>query len=141
MMTDPNLCQTALRRRSVSKRDNDPMNCTANLRIYPNQFIPSGRAESHPNVSGSGFIDEYPYTGPVTRLHTQRNRSEVRVAGVMERFGKLKSEINEWEILIKSHVISPDVINEQCISLSRVIQDLARVEFAMCGDISNYETK
>ena len=60
---------------------------------------------------------------------------------MMERFGRLRKEVNEWEILIKSHVISPDVINEQCISLSRVIQDLARVEFAMCGDISNYETK
>ena len=50
------------------------------------------------------------------------------------------------EILIKSQVISPDVINGQFISLSKVIQDLAkeallaRVEFSMCGEILNYET-
>ena len=47
------------------------------------------------------------------------------------------------EILIKSQVISPD---GQFISLSKVIQDLAkeallaRVEFSMSGEISNYET-
>ena len=64
----------------------------------------------------------------------------------MERFGRLKTEINEWEMLIKSQVISPDVNNRQYNSLSRVIQDLtkeallARVEFSMCGEISNYKT-
>ena len=64
----------------------------------------------------------------------------------MERFGRLKTEINEWEMLIKSQVISPYVINRQFNSLSRVIQDLtkeallARVEFSMCGEISNYKT-
>ena len=44
------------------------VNSTANPWIYPRQFIPPGRAESHPNVSGSGFIDESPYAGPGTRL-------------------------------------------------------------------------
>ena len=64
----------------------------------------------------------------------------------MERFGRLRTEVNEWEMLIKSHVISLDAINEQAISLSRVIQDLAkeallaRVEFSTCGKISIYET-
>ena len=71
--------------------------------IYP-KFIPLGRAESHPNVSGSGFIDESHYTGPGTRLQSLRNRSEVRVAGVMKRFGRLKTEINEGNIdKIPSH--------------------------------------
>ena len=47
---------------------------------------------------------------------------------------------------MKSQVISSDVINKQFNSLSRAIQDLAkeallaRVEFSMCGEISNYET-
>ena len=77
----------------MSKSDNDPMNSTVNPRINPNQFIPSGQAESHPNVSGSGFIDESPYTGPGTRLQAQRNRSEIKVARVMERFGRLKTEL------------------------------------------------
>ena len=52
----------------------------------------------------------------------------------MERFGRLKTEINEWEMLLNSQVISPDIINRQFNSLSRVIQDLA-----MCGEISNYK--
>ena len=86
------------------------------------------------------------YTGPGTRLQSQQNRSESRVAGVMERFGRLKTEINEWEMLVNSQVIFPDVINRQFNSLSRVIQDLAReallarVKFSMCGKISNYKT-
>ena len=64
----------------------------------------------------------------------------------MERFGRLKTEINDLEMLIKSLVISPDVINGKFISLSRVIKNLtkeallARVEFSKCGEISNYET-
>ena len=144
MMTDPNLCRSALLRRFVSESDNDTMNSNANPRINPSQFIPPGQAESHPNVSGSGFIDESPHTGPGTRLQSQRNCSEIRVSGVMERFGRLKTYINEWEMLLNNQVISPDVINRQFNSLSRVIQDLAkeallaRVEFSICGEISNY---
>ena len=68
MMTDTSLCRSALRRSLVSESDNDPMNSTANPWIYPNQFISPGQAESHPNASGSWFIDESPYTGPGTRL-------------------------------------------------------------------------
>ena len=64
----------------------------------------------------------------------------------MERFERLKMEINEWEILLISQVIPPVGINRQFDSLSRVIQDLAReallarVDFPMCGEISNYKT-
>ena len=72
--------------------DNDQMKSTANPRIYPSRFIPPGRDESHPNVSGSGFI------ASGTQLQSQQNRSEIRVAGVMERFGRLKMEINEWKM-------------------------------------------
>ena len=95
----------------MPESDNNLMNSTANPRIKPSQFIPLGQAESHPNVSGSGFIDESPYIGPGTGLKSQWNCSEIRVAEVMERFGRLKTEINEWEILINSQVIFPDVIN------------------------------
>ena len=66
MMTDANLYQSTLRRRLVSESDNDPMNSTANPWINPCRFIPPDPAESHPNVSVSGFIDESPYTGPET---------------------------------------------------------------------------
>ena len=146
MMTDANLYQSTLRRRLVSESDNDPMNSTANPWINPCRFIPPDRAESHPNVSVSGFIDESPYTDPGTRLQSQWNQSDIRVAGVMEKFERLKTDINEWEILLNSQVISPFGINRQFNSLSRVIQDLAReallarVDFPMCGEISNYKT-
>ena len=111
------------------------------------------RAESNPNVSVSGFIDESPNTGPGTWLQSQRNGSEVRVAGVMERFERLKMETNEWELLLNSLVIPPIGIDRQIESLSRVIQDLAREallarvdflvcgdDFLVCGEISNYKT-
>ena len=68
---------------------------------------------------------------------SQRNCAEIRVAGVLERFGRLRTEVNEWEMLIKSQFISTDVINRQFNSLTRVIQDLAkeallaRVEYSM----------
>ena len=77
------------------------------------------RTESQPNVSGAGFIDKSPYAGPRTQLQSKRNRSEVRVARVMERFGRLRTEVNE---LITSQVISPDIINRQFNFLHRVMQ-------------------
>ena len=55
----------------------------------------------------------------------------------METFRRLKTEIKEWEILIK--------FQEKASSLSRVSQDLAKeahlakVEFTMYGEISNYK--
>ena len=64
----------------------------------------------------------------------------------MERFKRLKTKINEREILLNSEVISPVGIIRQFGSLSRVIKDLAReallarVDFPMCGEISNYKT-
>ena len=90
-MTDPNLCQPSLQRHSVSESDTDPMNSTANPRIYPNWFTPPGRAESQPNVSGLGFI-----TGPEIRPQSKKIYSESRITGIMERFEGMKLEINEW---------------------------------------------
>ena len=89
-MTDTNLYRSTPRRRLVSESDNNPMNSNAN-----NPQINPDWAESNPNVSVSGFTDESLYTGPGTLLQSQRNWSEVRVAGVMERFEGLKMETNE----------------------------------------------
>ena len=50
----------------MSESDNDQLNSTANPRINPSRFIPLDQAESNPNVSVSGFIDEYPYSGLLT---------------------------------------------------------------------------
>ena len=80
-MTDSNLYQSTLWRRLVSDSDNDPLNSTANPRINPSRFIPPDQAESNPNVSVSGFIDESTYTGPGTRLQSQQDQSEVRSLG------------------------------------------------------------
>ena len=144
-MTDTSLYRSTLRRRSVSESDIDPMNSSANPWINPIWFIPPDWGEYNPNVSVSGFIDESPFTGPGTRLQSQRNRSEVRVAGVIKRFERLKMEINEWEILLNSQIIPPVGINRQFDLFSKVIQDLAReallarVDIPMCREISNYK--
>ena len=101
------------------------------------------RAESNPNVSVSGFIDESPNTGPGTWLQSQWNRSEVRIAGGIERFEGLEMEINEWETLLNCQTISPAEINQRFDSFDKVIQDLGRqallerVDIPMCGEISN----
>ena len=49
----------------MSESDTDPLNSTVNLRGNPSQFELSDQAESNPNVSVSGFIDETPYRGLV----------------------------------------------------------------------------
>ena len=61
----------------------------------PIQYIPSDQAESYPNISVSGFIDESPYNGPGTCLQLQQEGMETRITEIMERFQRLKSEINE----------------------------------------------
>ena len=72
-MTDPHLYRSALQRRSMSESDNDLMNSIANPRINPSQFIPLGQAESHPEVSGYGFIDESPYTVPSDQVYCNKS--------------------------------------------------------------------
>ena len=76
-MTHPSLHQPSLQRRSVSESDTDLMTCATNLRIYPNRFIPPGRTESQPNVSGLGFITE-----SERRLQARK----IRAAEVIKRF-------------------------------------------------------
>ena len=88
----------------MSESDTDPMNSTAYPRIYPNQFIPPGRTESQPNVSGSGFIDEHTYIGPGMRPQSLKMYSDTRIAGITESFERMKMEINEWNTLIGSRL-------------------------------------
>ena len=57
-MTDPSLHRPSFQRRSVSESDTDPMISATNPWIYPSRFIPQGRTESQPNVSGVGLITE-----------------------------------------------------------------------------------
>ena len=76
----------------MSESDTDPMNSTANPRIYPNQFIPPGQTESQHNVSGSRFIDGHTYIGPGMRPQSLKIYSDSRIAGIMERFERMKME-------------------------------------------------
>ena len=79
----------------MSESDTDLMNSNANSRIYPYRFIPLGQTESQLNVSGSGFIDIHTYTGPGMRPQSQKMYSDSRIAGIRERFERMKMEINE----------------------------------------------
>ena len=54
-------------------------------KIYPNRFIPTGRTESQPNVSGLGFITEGD-----RQLQARKRSLESRAAGVLKRFEGMK---------------------------------------------------
>ena len=75
-MTDTSTYRSTLWRRLVSESDTDPLNSTVNLGGNPSLYIPPDRAESNPNISVSRFIDESPFTGPGTRLQSQRDGME-----------------------------------------------------------------
>ena len=79
----------------MSKSDTDPLNSAVNQRGNPSQYIPPDRAKSNPNISVSRFIDESLYTGLGTCLQLQQEGMETRITEIMERFQRLKSEINE----------------------------------------------
>ena len=79
----------------MSESDTDPMTSATNPQIYPNRFIPPGRTESLPDVSGVGFITESD-----RRLPARKINLESRAAGVLKRFKGVKAEINEWKILL-----------------------------------------
>ena len=76
-MTDNNSYRASLRGCSVSETDTDPLSSTINPtgNIY---YAQPDRAESNPNLSISGFIDESPFAGPGTRLQSQRGGIESR---------------------------------------------------------------
>ena len=97
---------------SMSESDTDSLNSTVNPRGNPNQFTPPDQAESNPDVSPSGFIDETPYRGSGTHLQTQREGVEVRIASIIARFDDLRLEIRDWVTVIKTHnIIRKDEIN------------------------------
>ena len=81
----------------MSENDTDPMTSAANPRIYPKRFIPLGRTESQPNVSGLGFITEND-----RQLQARKSSLESRAAGVLKRFEGMKLEINEWKTSAES---------------------------------------
>ena len=85
-MTDTSTYQSTLQRRLVSESDTDPLNSTVNPWGNPSQYIPPDRAESNPNISVSGFIDESPKTGPGSCLQSQREGTETRITEIMESF-------------------------------------------------------
>ena len=140
-MTNTSIYQSTLPRRSVSESDSDPLNSTVNPQGNPNQYIPPDRAESNPNISVSGFIDESPYTGPGTSLQLQWEGMETRITEIMEHFKRLKSEINEWENSLKILAVPAVELNRQFASFSKVICELsnqallARVLIPICGAI------
>ena len=76
-------------------------------------------------MSVSGFIDESPYTGRVTRLQSQREGMETRTNKIMNHFQKLKMKINEWERSLKNRSVSSVEIYQQFSSLSKIITELS----------------
>ena len=83
----------------VSESDTDLMKSATNPQIYPYRFIPPGRTESQPNVSGLGFN-----TGPGMRHQSLKIYSDSRIAGIMERFEGMKIEIN-----VGKHQLNPSL--------------------------------
>ena len=134
-MTDTTTYPSTLQGWSVSESDTEPLNSTVNPQGNPNLYIPSGRAESTPNII---IIDESPYTGPGTCLQLQWEGIETRIEKFMDCFQTLKKRINEWEGSIKSHTVSLIEINQKFGSFSKVITDLlnqahlARVWISIC---------
>ena len=126
-MTDPSLHRPSLQRSSVSESETDPMVSATNPRIYLSRFIPQGRTESQPNVSGAGLTTE-----SERRLQVRK----IRAAEVLKRF--------EGKISAEAQLIPMDVINDRACSLTELSQVLAReaiisgVELTLCGRISNY---
>ena len=74
-MSDTNAYWSTHRRRSVSECETNLLNSTVNLRGNPYLYIPPDRAESNPNLSISGFIDESPFAGPGTHLQSQKENN------------------------------------------------------------------
>ena len=72
----------------MSESETDPMISATNPRIYLSRFIPQGRTESQPNVSGAGLTTE-----SERRLQVRK----IRAAEVLKRFEGMKAELNEEE--------------------------------------------
>ena len=144
-MSDPNLPRPILRRRSVSESDSELMNSATDHQRYPELLIPLGRTESQPSIAELRTNEESTYNRTRTNLHPQTLLSEVRIVKVLERYRKLKTEIESYEQDLKTRVVSPDEINEQFDSLTKITYDLskesvrANVKLSVCGQICYFK--
>ena len=145
-MSDLNLPQPILQRRSVSESESEWMNSATDHQRYPELLIPPGRTESQPSIAELRTNEESTYNRTRTNLHPLTLLSEVRIGKFLERYRKLKTEIESWEQDLKTLVVSPDEINEQFDSLTKITDDLskealrANVELSMCGQICYFKT-
>ena len=86
--------------------------------------------------------EESTYNRTGTRLQSQCLLSEVRIAKALDKFRRLKMEIDNWEQDLKTRFVSPDEINEQFDLLFKTTGDLAKeailanIELSVCGQIS-----
>ena len=145
-MSDPTQPRPAYRRRSVSESDNDLMNSATSCQTYPRQLVSPGRTDSYPSISGLRTTEGSTYNRTGTRLQSQSLLSEVRIAKALDRFQRLKMEIDKWEQDLKTCFVSPDKINEQFDLLFKTTGDLAKeailanIDLSVCGQISYYKT-
>ena len=110
----------------MSESNSELMNSATDQQRYPELLIPLGRTESQPSISELRTTEESTYNRTRTRLHPQTLLSEVRIAKVLERFRKLKMETDSWDHDLKTRVVSPDEINEQFDSLTKITDDLSK---------------
>ena len=130
----------------MSESDNDLMNSATSCQTYPRQLVSPGRTDSYPSISGLRTTEESTYNRTGTRLQSQSLLSEVRIAKALDRFRRLKKEIDNWEQDLRTRIVSPDEITEQFNLLFKTTGDLAReailanVELSVCGQIFYYKT-
>ena len=140
-MTDKNSYRASLQRRSVSETDTDPLSST----IYPTgniYYAPPDRAESNPNLSISGFIDESHFAGPGTRLQSRREGIESKTSKISARLENLRFKICTWVDKMKSLDCPNEEFQHQFTTFSNAINELTtlalmnRVPMPMSRDIT-----
>ena len=133
-MSDTGTCQFTPWRRSMSKSESDPKNRTINPRQNPNMYIPAERADSNPNILG--FIDESLYTGPGTRLQSQREGIDIQTKGILNLFNKLQRDINAWESTVRNFSNSSAEIHQRFNMFTKDVTNLSnQALLAACSNI------
>ena len=119
-----------------------PLNSTINSRSNVRMYITPERAESNSNISG--FINESPYTGPGTRLQSQREGNETNSERILSTYHRLQTNINDWEASIKTSAYFSSVeINRRFNLITKDVENLSRqalmaaVSTAILRDISD----
>ena len=139
-MTNNNSYWASFRIRSVSETDTDPLSSTINPtgNIY---YAPPDRAESNPNLSISGFIDESPFAGPGTCLQSQREGIESRTNKISIRLENLRFKICTWVDKMRNQSCPNDEFQTQFTTFSNAIIELTtfmnRVPMPISRDISD----